>query len=428
MQRSLEQLKDELRTRGIDPDTIRSAIEGKKVLSKDYVFALQQYEITTRGGWHSLTWGMKQRLRIDSPMLCFPYKKMKEREQVECMTSDRWLAERKLDGVRMIVTYCPEEGFGFFSRNVSVTDFMPVEYTDKILLTYKGELLPAKYFVDTFGNSFILDTEILCDEPHIDTTVYGGTITGTKLNAVTCILSIETKYSTAIQREQASLDIVVFDVLDYQSISTVEWPLEKRLVIRKELVNDVLNYAGLFVREVEGTIEGKEKFYSDLLAKKEEGIVLKHLDSPYISTGSRSRKGFVKRKRSVGDSLGKDIDAFISGFVPSNPDKGWSQFIGALEMSVILQYPSGAEIDHCIAAVSGMPQTMRETLTEYDADGMPCLNPNYLNKVLVINGQDLSPKAKRFMHATADWDRGFRNDKSCHDCTIDAKWLETQIL
>jgi ATP-dependent DNA ligase len=430
MQRSIAQLEEELYIRGIDPDAIKPFEGSKKVSKKEYIHALQQFEIEKRGGWDSLSWGMQQRLRIESPMLCFSYRKLKEEEQIACMTEDCWLAEKKLDGVRMIITYHPNVGFGFFSRNISVTDFLPVDYTDKILLSYNGKIHSANHFVDKFVLPFIVDGEMLCDEPNIDTTIYlgkRGTVTETKLNAVSTILSIELEISQRIQREQAPLRPVIFDVLQLTKSDLSKDPLSRRLACRHNLVGLLLK-AGFSIEEVEGTISGKEKFYSDALAAGEEGIVLKHLDSPYIATSSRSREGFIKRKRSVGESLGKDIDAFITGFVPSNPDKAWGHLIGALEMSVILQYPGGSEQDHTIAAVAGIPMKQREEMTITNSEGKPCLNPDYLNKVLVINGQDLSPKAKRFMHATADWDRGFRDDKSPLDCTMDAKWLETQIL
>jgi len=45
-----------------------------------------------------------------------------------------------------------------------------------------------------------------------------------------------------------------------------------------------------------------------------------------------------------------------------------------------------------------------------------------------VNGQDCSPKSKRFMHATVDWDRGFREDKTSYDCHMEESFLLSQIL
>ena len=67
-------------------------------------------------------------------------------------------------------------------------------------------------------------------------------------------------------------------------------------------------------------------------------------------------------------------------------------------------------------------------MTKIGESGNPILKGKYYNKVLVINGQDMSPKAKRFMHAVADWNRGFRTEKSYLDCEMDEEFLESQIL
>ena len=80
------------------------------------------------------------------------------------------------------------------------------------------------------------------------------------------------------------------------------------------------------------------------------------------------------------------------------------------------------------ASVSSMPLKLREEMTKIGDDGKPCLKDEYYNRVLVINGQDLSPKSMRFMHATANWERGFRDDKSWMDCEMDEKFLKSQVL
>lgn len=426
MGRKISELRDECASRGIE-------LPEGKVSSKVMVKLLAEYSIEQRGGWDNLSWGLQQRLKLDDLMLCYSYKHMKPEEQRECMESDDWIAERKLNGCRMLITYHPDEGFGFFSRNISVTDFLPIDYTDKILLAHSGppgSLYSASSFAGVFEKSFVLDAEALCDKADIDTKLYRGklgTVTGSKLNAVITILAIETDISHRIQREQAPLRPVVFDALQNGSDLLHGESLRVRLVHRCELLN-ILQERGIEITSVDLCRHRKQEFYDQILAEGDEGVVLKNLDSPYIRTSSRSKKGFVKRKRSMEEAGGKDIDAYITGFVPSSPKRAWAHLIGGLEMSTMLIDEHGNEHEAVIAVVSAMKLKMREEMTVYDADGNPTLNLDFLKKVLVVNGQDVSPKSKRFMHATGDWDRGFRDDKHWTECQMEEKFLNSQIL
>jgi len=430
MGRSNGDLIKECQSRGIK-------LPESKLHSKDMIKLLSQDSIEKRGGWNNLSWGMQQRLQLDDLMLCYPYKHMKPEQQNDCMTSDEWIAERKLNGCRMLITYHQQEGFGFFSRNISVKDFLPVDYTEKILLRYQGELLEAGdlKFKELFDQAFVLDAEALCDEAHIDTKRYtpggkGGTITGKKLNAVITILAIEKEISHRIQREQAQLNLVVFDCVMYGLEELRHTSLKKRMFYRKHSLR-MLSDQGILMKLVDSNIDwgvSKQDFYDQVLLGGDEGIVLKNLKSEYDMTGHRTRTGFVKRKRSVKEVRGADIDAFVTGFVPSNPKNAWAHLIGGLEMSVILVDKDGNERQKCIAVVAAMTMEMRKSLTTYDEGGRPQLNPEALGRVLVVNGQDCSAKAERFMHAVADWDRGFRDDKTYVDCRMDESFLNSQIL
>jgi len=435
MGRKISELREECFSRGIE-------LPEGKISSKVMIKLLAEYSIEQRGGWGKLSWGLQQRLKLDDLMLCYSYKHLKLEEQQECMESDNWIAERKLNGCRMLITYHPDEGFGFFSRNISVTDFLPIDYTNKILIKLKrlqpdwcnleGEgLVNAKSLKGVFPYSFVLDAEALCDKVDINTTLYRGkqgTVTGSKLNAVITILAIETDISHRIQREQAPLRLVVFDVL--QSGVKMSWKedLWHRLNTREYLVDQLKHRVGIEISEVDSNCDSKQEFYEKMLAEGDEGIVLKNMHSPYIRTSSRSKRGFVKRKRSMEEAGGVDIDAYITGFVPSNSKNAWAHLIGGLEMSTALVDENGNERETVIAVVSAMTMVLREAMTIYDGEGKPVLNPRFLRKVLVINGQDVSPKSKRFMHAVCDWDRGFREDKSWTECRMEEKFLDSQVL
>ena len=426
MQRTLAELKQECTDRGIP-------VESRKYGKKELISMLQEYSFRQLGE-ENISWGLRKRLEMESPMLCFSFKHLKPEQKETCMNSLDWLAEVKCDGVRMVATYHPLEGFKFFSRNLSVTDFLPVEYTDKILVwpTKQGVLPQLGYeFATFFSKSFVLDCELTCSNPNIDTTqVRGkyGTETETVLNAVTSILSIKAADSIDIQKHQdCPLEFQVFDVYEFDNRPIWKQRLSERLIARCRLVSRILGH-GWQVQEVKGTTTNKREFYDQLLADGGEGIVLKNLDSPYIPTTSRRRDGFVKLKRSMQESVGSDIDAFIIGFVESNPKKGWAHLIGAIKMGVFIPHPSGESKIHHIASVASMPLAMREAMTIQDENGKPSLKYEYLQKVLVINGQDIAPKSLRFMHAIADWKRGFRDEKNYLDCEMSQEILDSMVL
>jgi len=423
------ELRKEVAKRGIDPDTVQALHNGKKISSKDYIRTLQQHSIEQRGGWNSLSWGMQRRLEIECPMLCANYKDMKPAEQTDCMESEDWLCDKKINGVRMIQTYHPDEGFKFFTRNLSVIDWMPSEYTDKVLINHCGELKAGPEFIGEWRQPFILDTEICCDNPVVDTTVYrkkGGTVTNSVLNAVNTTLSIEPDISHKIQKEQAQLISVAFDCTFFEGRDM----RNKTLHVRKNALSHLygmLSAEGIAIRTVEFTYRNKEEFYKSVIAEGGEGIVLKKTNATYCSTGKRDKVGFVKRKRTVSESLGDDIDAYIVGSHPGTPGTKNEHLVGAVDLAVMLQKEDGSEEEFGIATVGAMSDEMRKTLTIYE-DGKPVLNPAYLGKVLTIDGQDISPKARRFKHARADWDRGFRDDKNSTDCTLEEEFINSQIF
>jgi ATP-dependent DNA ligase len=354
---------------------------------------------------------------------------MKPEEQSNCMTSVGWLAERKLNGVRMLITYHPSVGFEFFSRNLSVTNFLPSQYTDTILIEWHGKLHEPKDFVGMYDEAFVLDSEVCSNVVKIDTTIYkkkGGTVTNSQLNAVTTTLSIEPEISHKIQREQCALSLIVFDCLVCESESVQDESLLARKSAEEHVVK-MLTEDGITIEEVDWTAINKEEFYQDIVDSGGEGIVLKKKSTPYCSTGSRSKEGFVKRKRTVSEAYGSDIDAYITGATPANKTSRISHLIGAVDMAVLLQKKDGSEEEVILASVGAMPLEMREELTIL-VEGKPALNPKYLRKVLIIDGQDISPKAKRFRHARADWDRGFREDKNSIDCRMEEEFIESQIF
>lgn len=383
------------------------------------------------------SWALLQRLKIVSPMLCFQFKNLHQHEQKRIMDSTDWIAEKKQNGNRQIIFYHPEEGFHFFSRNVSVEDYLPVCYTENVLLIKDNKVSTPESFKGLFKRSFILDSEVVVENPNIDTALYSthGVVTGSELNAVSAIMALNPVASKKIQMEQAPLKFMVFDILHFDGEDVQNRPLRIRRKLLEEIVSKLNTILPLHISEyVIG--EAKQEFFNQIIKEGGEGVVLKNLNSTYISTTSRSRTTQVKLKRSFANTVkdsadlnpASDFDVFITGFVPSKEDKGWSHLIGALECSVILRRSDGSEKEHHICSISGIPMELREKMTIKDKDGKPTLNPEYLNRVITVDGQSVTSRSLRLAHATCEWSRGFRTDKTYLDCIIDELVLLENVM
>lgn len=414
MQRTLDQLKKECIQRGIYLDDIKYS--RKDLIKKLATFSLEF-------GGVVLTKGLEERLKIESPMLCFSFKNLKEKEKQEILNSDEWIMEEKWNGCRCIIVYDPTEGFTFFSRNISVKDFLPEEFTNKVLLIKEGKVREPRGMQD-FDFPFVLDAEVLVDKKDIDTRLYSklGVVTGSELNACSAILAINAEASKKIQMEQVSLKFRIFDVLSVKGKDVTTFKLTKRLEILDRLF-EVFGESLPFYKS--GRVSGKEKGFQEIIKRGGEGVVFKNLNSPYVPTTSRLRDCWVKMKRSMSEVKASDVDVFISGFVPSDEKKGWGDFIGAIKVSVFLQ-EGDEQIEHWIGSVSGIPMELREKMTMKNPLGQIILNPEYLGRVLVVDGQSISSKNLRFTHCRCEnWN--FRTDKTKYDCVLEKEFLMSQV-
>ena len=282
---------------------------------------------------------------------------------------------------------------------VSVETYLPIEYTDKVLLISEGgKVVTPKSTTGMYKTPMIFDSEVIVENAEIDTSLYRktGTQTFSELNAVTAILAIDAPESKEIQKTQAPLSFILFDCLVFKGENICKQPLSKRR-LALEYALDVFNKTSELPFRLSPWVLGKDKqaFYEDIVAKGGEGVVLKRLDSPYIDTTSRKRDGMVKLKRSMSETIKEDLDAYIIGYLPADRDKSWSLLVGALKMAVSLKDDTGMEAEHWVATISAMPMSMREQITEIGYDGLPRLKEKYYGKVLTINGQSMSSKNLR---------------------------------
>ena len=409
--RTMAQLKLECRKLGIETPEPR----GKKISKSDYVEALRDYhKHITYGG--ELPKTLDLMTQIESPMLCQRYQVLKPEEQQAIWESGNWYLEEKVDGARMILMHIGGS-LDFYSRNLSVTDFYPISYRDNILV--------ESVDVTKITDSFIVDSEVISSNPNVNTVLGSrGVLTETQLQAVSALLALNLEQSLELQRKEAPLKFMVFDVLYWNGEWITERPLRERRQYLREALKQ-LKAAGLQVSAPKANIKNKPQFHKAVMYEGGEGCVAKNLDSPYVATSSRRRDGWVKIKRSMSESLGDTVDGFITGFEPADEEKAWAGYVGALDVSVYLRNAEGQTKVHQIARVAGLTTEDRIRITETDSQGKPQLRKEFYGAVVTIDGQCVSARSKRLKHAVlVEW----RPDRSPDTCIMDQDFLESMIL
>lgn len=356
------------------------------------------------------------RLQVN-PQQCYSYENLDFDSQVylelDTETSNVAL-EEKYDGVRMMFVYLPRYGFYAFGRGISTVNFLPTDYTDKILLEGKRLYEYAKLW----KAPFIIDAELLSAKG---------------LEEVVRLLAMNSPESLREQSLDNPLYAVAFDYLpvidgkvetNYPYISRRQMLLymAKRFQIPDEYANlrtlvssshrsIPMELSVLYYKE-------KERAYRDIVKRKGEGAVYKHIYAPYFA-GQRTRFGWIKRKSTLLER-GIDIDAYIIGY-KSTPAYNKQNLIGSLQMGVNVIKDDGSVIEpYYIATISDMPMQIRARLS--NPDGSLC--EEYYSAVLKLNGKAFSKVTHRLVHAVADWNRGFRQDKNAEDCTLSANLLK----
>jgi ATP-dependent DNA ligase len=353
------------------------------------------------------------------PMKAYRYDKLRSELQFEAFKdNNEWIAEKKYNGWRMMITYLPYGGFAFWGGNISDVDFLPTDYTDHIRIDGKHPSDPQ--FRLRHSHAFVLDAEALCyDEVEGE----DGLFSSSTLGAISIILGSSPERALELQRNGATVIFKCFDMLlpRVDNMNNANIPLR----FRKELMHERVELFPEFVnlQEASFTSVNKKQRLKEIWVSGEEGVILKNIHTPYIN-GGRLRSHAIKVKRTMSGEIGDDVDAFISGFELTDE---WSKvgLIGSIQLSVYIEDNRGERIEHHIATVSGMPTEMRKKLTD-TCDNVITLNTEHLGDVLVIDGQELSNKNRRIMHARVDWDRGFRVDKRPEDCVMKLKTIEKE--
>lgn len=415
-QRSLAQLQKECEDNGI-----KVVQSGNRVTKTDYILALRDFYMK-KNFPNGIPKSLELMLQIESPMLCQRYTVLNDSEKKSIWDSKDWVAEQKEDGARMVMIWTGGE-WDFFSRNISVSDFLPVNYKDHF---YMGD-------ADFSGitDEFILDSEVMSTNPRVSTIIgKRGVVTESQLQAVTALMTMNLEDSINIQKnEGCPLEFRTFDCLWYNG----EWLIDKPLIERMPYLIKALEQiqkAGMKARRPYSNYTNKKAFYKALVASGAEGVILKNLKSPYIASNARRRDGFVKVKRTMSEAremsgLGDTIDAFVTGFEPADETKGFAGMVGCLEFSCYLRDAQGNTKPHMIARVSNIPLDLRKEITDHDENGNPILAKSVYGRCCEIDGQCVTARSLRLKHAVlVKW----RPDRTPDTCILDEDFLMSMIL
>ena len=366
---------------------------GKRIMKDDYVKALREWHITKKyGSMDNIPWSMKFMLSIECPQLCKRIKDLKPDQQELVWNSHDWIAEEKIDGVRMIIVWdATEKKFHFYSRNNSVTDYLPQDYSDTIFVT-------AKNF--DYPNNFVLDSEIISSNPCLET----NTHCLTQLQSTAALLNLNSEDSKTIQKKYP-LKFIVFDCL-YDSSSLIDEIWEVRHHHAAELCSKLVEsgFCCELNKVVENTADNqyaKREFFEAVINRYGEGVVLKNRNAKYHATSSRTID-CVKVKRSTADTLTKDLDAFVTDYVVGKDDTRNSNMVVGFVFSILLKKQDGSIVTHPIAVCSNVSDIIKDDATVISEDGQVKLNPDYYGRVATVQGQNISARSLRLTHAVID--------------------------
>lgn len=440
------------------------------------------------------TWGARYIQSLNTVMLCKHLKEeLKKFGDDNPAESPNYTAEVKLNGFRALLSYSPKDGFEFFSRNESISNYLNGNFTNKYLMFNKGIITEPKDYIGRFDYRFVLDGELLVERADGANVVEGVSVE----DYIQSILGSSEERAKSFQKEECKLLFNVFDILYFEphpnpnppmpqynyyepefTPELVEWveahysdyleeahfekggkkskilyqylytlkgtskydirrlPFIKRRELRHKIVS-FLQKEGVPFKEIEWEDTYKVAFTDNILREGGEGAILKAIHAPYISAlrTNRGHRAAMKVKQNIASMLSgdmgevSDFDVFITGANPPKSDR-ITDMIGALRCSIYIKEEDGTTHEHEIACVSGIPHEWKRKLAQIDVNtGKIGLNPEYLGKVIPINGLALTKGNLKFQHATL-LNKGEMGFKAKHptECTWDRSVLDDMVL
>jgi len=422
---TLSELDNECSVRGL---SVTGSGRNGKIQRMDYTRALEQWSMNGLRSQGLLLPGCEYlHMNLSSPMLAEPQKVFKtDKLFKEFISRDDVLAEEKKDGVRIMLSFHPGVGFELYSRNRSVVNFLFGSYVDQVYGWQRDVTENALPF------SFMLDGELISLNPSVN----GHVVTDTMLSAVVSVLGMNQTDSYRMQAEAGyPLRFQAFDIVMYDGSSVMNKPLSERKKILHEVVTKLHEAADRLalpqlkwveeVKVIRGGYDAKYNYYKEITSAGGEGLILKPEDGIYKPHEARGGlgAGFIKWKRTTSESMGSDLDAFVTGCVPGSGE--FEGLVGSLIFSVYLT-PSGQL--HEIARVSGISDDIRRDVTVTGLNGSVSLNPAWMGRVAAIEGMDVSSKSRTRSHARILKWRSGADSKAPAQCVMQEAVLNDMVL
>ena len=310
----------------------------------------------------------------------------------------KYCLQHKLNGQRMIMQVSSNSLY-LSSRSRSVKTHMFTNLTGQVL-----GLLNIKFpFEKT-----ILDGELIMENPNI--ILPSGVHTESTLQSTVGLTHLNTEQSIEMQKKYGSLTYKVFDCIKFHGKDVQSLPYSQRIKLTFDAVKEIISNnpdASIKYVPIITTWKSAWDSFQEYVKQGGEGLIVKELAAHY-EQGKRTKHQYKLKGFS-------DVDAFVTGFVKSSDDKGYSNYIGGLVFS---SYVDGKLRE--VAAVSNIDLNLRAQATIIK-DGNPTLNPAFLNRCCSLIGQDFNKKSMRLNSARInEW----RNDKTPEECKIDTKFIK----
>ena len=410
-------------------------LPGKTVSKEDCVRTLQDHFINIYKQEGRYTQALDWILQTDfQPMLANQLKQCKWQDQIYTRDNEV-IAEEKIDGNRSVWCLFPNEKIEIYSRGLSVSDYLPINYTNNIVITPDYSKIRSTFVIDgEIVASRMPDSDALAD--------YGLQVDTTQLNLTTAMINGDDPKYQEFQKLYP-LKLVVFDILMYNGRDLTGCSQRERIGILNVVCKELHDAGILIERPQNNHDEGLsvEDFHKKMLVTGKEGTIVKLLDAPYDMTGRRTHDAWIKIKRSIKDDmvnagLGDTFDGFITGFkakaAKESSINSWR--IAAVEFSinVIDDDPFSDTFEQIlntqpIAYIGALTEEFAKEISEPDPEnpGFCKLKKEAYGLVGEISGQNIAHDSQTLMHPVLV---RMRNDKPTNQCTINKSFLENLLL
>lgn len=320
-----------------------------------------------------------------------------------------WIVEEKFNGWRLMITCLPGSTPRFWGGNISQVNFLPVNYTEHIILKRNFDDFQQAYkateplCISMLKEPCILDCEVLVKNGMEILTGHTG------LLKVQEILGSSPERARMLQKD-ATLLFKVFDCVRLKHPFEPLLQRKKAVIEAVEVLNNPIELNLQQFSTVSFYATSKKAYVNSIWKSGGEGVILKNQHAAYVP-GSRLKTHQIKVKRTHSGAIGDDLDVFISD-VFSTPEWEKKGLIGGVALSLYISSNNELE-EHVIANVTSIPDHIRRSLTD-DPD-------KWIGAVVICDGQELSAIHRRLLHANVLWSKGIRQDKSRSDCVMELK-------